>query len=65
MCIYIYIYIYKHTHTMEYQLQIRMKFCKFVAKWIDQESITLSEISLIEKKIPYDLSYLWNLKNKK
>ena len=34
----------------------------FVTTWVDLEGILLSEIREIQ--IPYDLSYMWNLKNK-
>ena len=34
----------------------------FVTTWVDQEGFTLSEIS--QRQIPYDLTYMWNLKNK-
>ena len=32
----------------------------FAATWMDQEIIILSEIS--QRKISYDIAYLWNLK---
>ena len=33
--------------------------------WMELESIMLSEISqVVEKQIPYDLIYKWNLTNK-
>ena len=34
----------------------------FAATWMQLEIITVSEISQKEKKIPYDISYMWNLK---
>ena len=35
----------------------------FVATWIDLESVTMSEVSQIEKeKISYGIPYMWNLK---
>ena len=37
----------------------------FATTWLDLEGIRLSEIRQTEKgKILYDLTYLWNLKNK-
>ena len=34
----------------------------FPATWMELEILILSEVSQKEKKIPYDISYLWNLK---
>ena len=38
----------------------------FATTWMDLEGIMLSEIkkSDREKQIPYDFTYMWNLKNK-
>ena len=32
------------------------------AKWMNLEIIILGEVSQEEKKIPYDITYMWNLK---
>ena len=32
--------------------------------WMDLEDIMLSEIRVRERQIPYDFTYVWNLKNK-
>ena len=32
------------------------------ATWMDLEIITLSEVSQKERDIPYDITYMWNLK---
>ena len=34
-----------------------------MSTWMNLEGTMLSEIS--QRKIPYDLTYMWNLKNKK
>ena len=34
----------------------------FAATWMDLEIIILSKVSQKEKDIPYDTSYMWNLK---
>ena len=36
----------------------------FVATWMNLESIMLSETSQRKKQILYDITYMWNLKNK-
>ena len=33
------------------------------ATWMQLESIILSEISQKEKEIPYNITYMWNLKS--
>ena len=37
----------------------------FAAIWIDLEMIKISEVSRTERLISYDVTYVWNLKNKK
>ena len=32
--------------------------------WMEEEVIMLSEIGHRERQIPYDFTYIWNLKNK-
>ena len=34
----------------------------FVATWIDLEIIIPSEVSRKRRQIPYDITYIWNLK---
>ena len=52
---------------MEYYLAIKKnQILPFVITWVDLEGILLSEISQREKeKIPYNFTYMWNLKNKR
>ena len=35
----------------------------FAQTWIPLEMIVLSEVSQTEKDMPYDITYMWNLKN--
>ena len=49
-------------HTMEYYLAIKKnEITPFAATWLDLEIITLSQVS---QRQMYDLTYMWNLKNK-
>ena len=34
----------------------------FAATWMQLEITTLSEVSQRERQIPYDITYMWNLK---
>ena len=34
----------------------------FAVVWIDTEIIILSEVSQKKKQIPYDITYIWNIK---
>ena len=36
----------------------------FVTTWIDLEGIMLSDKSVTERQIPYDLTHMWTLRNK-
>ena len=46
---------------MEYHLAIKKKeMLPFAITWIDLEDITQSETS--QRKILYDIAYMWNLK---
>ena len=49
---------------MEYYSDIeKNEIWSFVAAWMDLEGIMLSEISQTERKILYDITYMWNEKN--
>ena len=52
-----------YIYTMEYYSAIKKnKRMPFAATWIELETLILSEVSQKEKdKIPYDISYIWNL----
>ena len=54
-----------YIYTMEYYSAIKkneiMPFA--AATWMQLESIILSEISQKEKEIPYNITYMWNLKS--
>ena len=46
---------------MEYSLAIKNnEIMPFAATWMDLEIIILSEVR--ERQIPYDITYMWNLK---
>ena len=50
---------------MEYSSAIKMKkMLPFATVWMDLENIMLSEISQLEKDIPYDFTHMWNLMDK-
>ena len=54
-----------HAHTMEYYSVIKNNaILPFAATWMDLEGIILREISKAERKIMYDTTYMWNLKNR-
>ena len=65
------IYIYTHhiffnyicIYIMEYYSAIKKnEIMPFVAPWIDLEIIILSEGSQRQRQMPYDITYMWNLK---
>ena len=58
VCVSLYVYIYKMEY---YSNKKRMKSCHFTT-WMDLKSIMLSEISQMERQIPYDFTHMWNLK---
>ena len=48
---------------MEYYSAIeKNEIMPSAATWMDPEIIILSEVSEKERQIPYDITYLWNLK---
>ena len=51
---------------MDYYSVIKKnKMLPFAVIWMDLEGIMLSEVSQTKKKkILYDITYMWNLKNK-
>ena len=57
--------VYTHTHTHTHSAIKKNEILSFVITWVDLESTTLNEKSQVERKIPEDFTYMWNLKNKK
>ena len=57
--IYAYIHIYN-----EILLSHKKKngIMSFAVTWMDLEIIILSEVTQVERQIPYDITYMWNLK---
>ena len=52
-----------HIYIMEYYSAIKKnEIMPFVAPWIDLEIIILSEGSQRQRQMPYDITYMWNLK---
>ena len=48
---------------MEYYSTIKKsEIMPFAATWMDLEMIILNKVSEKETKIPYDITYMWNLK---
>ena len=63
--IYIYIYIHIHTHTIEYYSAIKKnEIMPFAAMYMDgpRDYHTKCSKSERERQIPYDITYMWNLK---
>ena len=61
MCVYTHI----HTYTLEYYSVIKKnEIIPFAATWMDPE-ITIFKWSKSdrERQIPYDITYMWNLKH--
>ena len=55
----------RYVYTLEYYAAERKKELRpFATAWMELESIMLSEIDG-ERQIPYDLTYKWNLINKR
>ena len=52
-----------YRYTMEYYLAIKKKeILPFAMTQVELESVMLSKIS--QRQIPYDLTHMWNLRNK-
>ena len=41
-----------------------LQILSVVTTWMDLEDIVLSEVSQRERQMLYDITYIWNLKNK-
>ena len=56
-----------YIYTIEYYSVIKKdEILPFVETQMDPEGITLSDVSQMKKRqLPYDLSYMWNLKENK
>ena len=55
-----------YIYTMEYYaVERNKKLLPFATAWMELESIMLSEISQVVKKIPYDLTFTWNIINRR
>ena len=53
-----------YTYTMEYYLAIKKnEILPFAITWMEVDSMILCKINH-RKKIPYDLTHVWNLRNK-
>ena len=48
---------------MKYYSAIKNEIMAFAATWIQLEIHILNEVSQKEKYIPYDITYMWNLKH--
>ena len=49
---------------MEYYSAIeRNEIVKFATTWMKLECIMLSKMSQAKRQVPYDFTYMWNLKN--
>ena len=52
-----------YIYTMEYYSTIKKnEIMPSAATWMDLEIVILSEVSQTERQIPYDITYMWNLK---
>ena len=52
----------RYIYVMEYYSAIKKsEIMPFAATWVDLEIIILSKVR--KRKIPYDITYLWNLKH--
>ena len=56
----------KNYSTMElYAAEGKKELIPFATAWMKLESIMLSEISQAEGQIPYDLTFNWNISNRR
>ena len=53
----VYIYIMKYYSAIK-----KSEIMPFAATWMDLEMIILNKVNEKETKIPYDITYMWNLK---
>ena len=52
-----------YIYTMEYYSAIKKnEIMPFAATWTQLEIIILNEVSQTKRPIPYDITYMWNLK---
>ena len=61
--VYIYVCAHTHTHTLEYYSAIKNAILPIARTQMELEYIMLSEICHAEKEL-YDLTHMWNLRNK-
>ena len=63
-CIYIYIYIHTYIHTMEYYSAIKKEWNNAICISVDgpRDYRTKWSKSERERQIPYNITYMWNLK---
>ena len=55
-----------YIYTMEFYAAERKKeLIPFATAWMELESIMLSEISQVLREIPYDLTFNWNIINRR
>ena len=51
-----------YTQWNSYLAVNKNKIMPFAATWIELEILILSEVSQKERQIPYDITYMWNVK---
>ena len=51
-------------YTMKYYTAIKNEILPFATTWMNLEDVVLNKISETERQILYDITYMWNLKNK-
>ena len=49
---------------MKYYTAIKNEILPFATTWMNLEDVVLNKISETERQILYDITYMWNLKNK-
>ena len=59
------LYIFHYIYIMEYYSALKNEILPFATTWMDLEDIMLSEMSYKERQMPYDFTYMWNLKKTK